>query len=475
MGLLDRFKKNELDEINRLKEQLRQKEEQYEIHIKKLNEELFNYKPIVDIEKEFKAKSYELSSLIKSKNFELNKVESDLVKLNAEYKDALEIYKNVRSKVDVFESRLDIIEFGLYEPIFDFERSDDYRVQQNSIIERMKELLLLDTATICSTRWLVGKSETKGTSLINKYKKLMLKAFNGDADVIIAKVKWNNVNQMNERLRSVYEGINKLGKTMEISISAEYYELKKQQLLLEYEFHMKKYEEKEKMRAIQEEIREEEKAKRDFEKAQREAEKEEVMYQKAIEKVRKEYELSNGPDSEKLKNQIQSLELELLKIQDKKERALSMAQQTKRGYVYIISNIGSFGENVFKIGMTRRLDPNDRVKELGDASVPFRFDVHAMIYSDEARTLEYELHKVFASKKVNMLNYRKEFFNVTLKEIEEKVEQLGFVAEFTSLPEAMEYRETQVVLEKLVNKEESKTLIELIQNEFPDSLIKGVD
>ena len=143
-----------------------------------------------------------------------------------------------------------------------------------------------------------------------------------------------------------------------------------------------------------------------------------------------------------------------------------MAQQTKRGHVYIISNIGSFGENVFKIGMTRRLEPLDRVRELGDASVPFRFDVHAMIYSDEARTLEYELHKAFADKAVNLFNNRREFFNVTLQEIKEKIVELGFEAEFITDAEAMEYRES------LLLKEQS-TLepIEMIEEEFPTSLM----
>jgi hypothetical protein len=147
-----------------------------------------------------------------------------------------------------------------------------------------------------------------------------------------------------------------------------------------------------------------------------------------------------------------------------------MAQQTKRGHVYVISNIGSFGEDVYKIGMTRRLEPVDRIKELGDASVPFQFDIHAMIYSDEAPTLENELHKAFGNRKVNMLNYRKEFFKVSLDEIENKVKEIGLAAEFSRLPEAMEYRETLAILEKMRNQSESKAVEADIKNEFPSSL-----
>jgi len=164
------------------------------------------------------------------------------------------------------------------------------------------------------------------------------------------------------------------------------------------------------------------------------------------------------------------LKQELKEAQEKKERALSMAQQTKRGHIYVISNIGSFGENVFKIGMTRRLDPLDRVRELGDASVPFSFDIHAMIFSEEAPTLEYELHKQFSDNKVNMLNPRKEFFRVTIDEIEQKIKQIGLEAEFSKLPEAMEYRETLAILEKLKNQSEVKTIEALIEEEFPSSL-----
>jgi hypothetical protein len=149
-----------------------------------------------------------------------------------------------------------------------------------------------------------------------------------------------------------------------------------------------------------------------------------------------------------------------------------MAQQTKRGHVYIISNIGSFGEHVYKIGMTRRLEPIDRVKELGDASVPFHFDIHAMIFSDEAPTLENELHKAFANKKVNMVNYRKEFFKVTLDEIEQKAKEIGLSAEFLRMPEANEYKETLAMLEKMNSKIESKTIEQIIAEEFPSKLTK---
>ena len=115
----------------------------------------------------------------------------------------------------------------------------------------------------------------------------------------------------------------------------------------------------------------------------------------------------------------------------------------KAGYVYIISNIGAFGENVYKIGMNRRLDPMERIDELGDASVPFKFDVHAMIFSEDAPALENQLHKAFESKKLNKINSRKEFFNVSLSEIKKVVRQnFDKTVEWTDIAEAEQYRQS---------------------------------
>jgi hypothetical protein len=412
-----------------------------------------------------------LEQLISSKNYEIKDIEDNFNILNSNYKIALEIYTNLRKKVSLFESKLDLIEFGIYEQVYSFEKSDDYRAEQNKIIDLQKSMISNDTAVICHTNWMVEGSEAKGRAVVKVYKKLMLRAFNGESDVLISKVKWNNVNQMKERMRKLFDVINKLGGGFKVNLNIQYFDLKWKELILEHEYQTKRQQEKEEMRAIQEELREEEKAKIEFEKAQREAEKEEENYQKVLDKARKEIELATGEKYNKLQSQIERLEIELREAQEKKERALSMAQQTKRGHVYIISNIGSFGENVYKIGMTRRLEPTDRVKELGDASVPFKFDIHAMIYSDEAPRLENELHKAFNNKKVNMLNNRKEFFNVTIDEIEQKTREIGLDAEFSRLPEAMEYKESLAILDKLNSQQaESKTIEQIIAEEFPSTL-----
>jgi hypothetical protein len=452
MGLFDFLKKKEFEEIAQLKSQLER------------------YKPITDVEAETKKQRKLLDKLILDKESEIKSLQDNLAKLNSDYQEALDTYTRLRKEISLFENKLDLIEFGVYEPIYEFEKSDEYRQEQNRIIELQKEMISSERAATCRINWQIDGSEAKGRASTKRYIKLTLRAFNGECESLIAKVKWNNVNQMKERIKKSFETINKIGESQTVTIQPGYLDLKLKELVLEYEYQLKRQKEKEELRAVQEALREEEKARHEFEKAQKEAEKEEANYQKALDKAKREIEQATGDKHDKLLAQIERLEQELKEAHDRKERALSMAQQTKRGHVYIISNIGSFGEQVYKIGMTRRLEPEDRIKELGDASVPFQFDIHAMIFSEDAPNLENELHKAFANRKVNMLNYRKEFFKVTLDEIEQKIKELGLETAFVRIPEAMEYRETLAILTKLNTTEPPKTIEQIVAEEFPASL-----
>ena len=206
---------------------------------------------------------------------------------------------------------------------------------------------------------------------------------------------------------------------------------------------------------------------REIEAAQKEAARDEERYQKALERARKELDKAHGEDIESLTNQMKELEDKLRAAQELKERAMSRAQITKSGYIYVISNIGSFGKDIYKIGMTRRLEPLDRVRELGDASVPFTFDVHAMIYSDNAPELETELHQLFDDKRVNLVNTRKEFFQTSLDNIEKAVLERNAEIEFTKLAEAREYRESEAIRGQAAISEKKK---KEIAEKFPDSL-----
>src|SRR6266566_615023 len=195
-----------------------------------------------------------------------------------------------------------------------------------------------------------------------------------------------------------------------------------------------------------EQIREEEKAQEELERAREEAERQEADYEKALAKAREEALKATGAQLQELTEQVKSFEAKLDEARKKKERAISRAQLTKSGFVYVISNIGSFGERVFKIGMTRRMEPMDRIHELGDASVPFPFDLHVMLYSDNAPELENALHKLVQDRTINLVNLRREFYrDVDLDEIETFVKQRGLSAQFIRMAEAREYRQSVAI------------------------------
>ncbi|MGH9426912.1 MAG: DUF4041 domain-containing protein, partial [Terriglobia bacterium] len=286
-------------------------------------------------------------------------------------------------------------------------------------------------------------SERQGARMVKLNEKLLLRAFNGECEAAVADVSWNNVTKMEERLRKSFEAINKLGEVLTVSVTQEFLGLKLDEVRLTYEYEEKRHQEREEQRRIKEQIREEERAKQEIEKAREEAEVEEARFQKALERAREEAARATGAQLQKLTEQIGSFESKLDEARKKKERAISRAELTKSGFVYVISNIGSFGDRVFKVGMTRRMEPMERVLELGDASVPFPFDVHAMLYSDNAPELENALHQLLQERQLNLVNPRKEFYrDVEIEEIESFVKTRGLSAQFIRQPEAREYRET---------------------------------
>lgn len=199
---------------------------------------------------------------------------------------------------------------------------------------------------------------------------------------------------------------------------------------------------------IKEAEKEERQAQKDFEAAIKRANKKQEDAQKMLERKQQQLAIQQSEDKiQKLKEEIEALKFALKEAEEERQRAMSMAQQTRSGYVYIISNVGSFGEGVYKIGMTRRLDPMERVLELSNASVPFPFDVHAFIYSEDAPALEAHLHKVFDKNKVNVVNFRKEYFRVSLQEIKEAISAKGYDADYIEEPLAMQYKESLIAKE----------------------------
>lgn len=369
----------------------------------------------------------------------------------------IEELRNIKQslQMDIIELDDKILfqDFGVYQPQYNFATLDEYKDRLDEIREKQKDMIKNQTAAICNTAWKVQGSEKAGKKMIAENIKQILRNFNIECDLCISKVKFSNYDNSKERILKAFELQNRLNETNDIHIADEYYRLKIKELDLAFEYQRKKQEEKEELRRKREEMREAEKVAREIEEKRKELEKEQEHYKNYLKKINEQIEVEQSEErkqyllakKEELDNNVKDVHLALedLDYREANHRA---------GYVYIISNIGAFGENIYKIGMTRRLEPEERIAELSGASVPFRFDIHAMIFSDDAPKLETALHNHFADKKVNLVNGRKEFFNVTLDEIKEVVRKNHDKSvDFVNIPDAEQYRES-LMIRKNINK-----------------------
>lgn len=354
------------------------------------------------------------------------------------YSEKREVFDRLTKEVAVFDERLAFAEMGLYEPHFEFSDSEEFKAEIERVRVFQKRLVENGDAVVCRAEWSVDGSRTKGKTMTKKNIKLTLRAFNGECDAAISNIRWNNAVAMQNRITKVREQLDKLNESNTILITDEYLKAKLRELRLTHEHREKLKQEKEERAEAARVAREEQKLLRDLENAQAEEER----YEGLLAKAKTEAARIQGLRLEAFNEQVRMLERNLAEAQAKALRAKAMAEKTSSGFVYIISNVGSFGEDVVKIGLTRRLDPLDRVRELGDASVPFVFDTHAIIYSDNAPVLERALHMEFEAVRINTQNSRKEFFRVSLHEVETAVKKLAPEASFIRDIEAQEYRET---------------------------------
>ena len=419
------------------------KGKQYKEELEKLQHDYDSLKELItpELQDAFRIKQ-ELDQLREKRNKVLLDI-SSLGKIIGQKRSEISgLDDTIKKKKDCIISLDDEIlvqEFGLYKPKYDFASSLDYKEELAKIRSRQKELIKNKQAVNGFTNWQVNGSLATGKKMVTDTQKLLLRAFNNECDDLISKVKYTNFDASLNRIYKSAEAISKLGAIMGISITKKYLDSKIKELRLAFEYQQKKQQEKEELKAARAEQREQAKIQRELEEQRKKIEKEQTHYQTALEKIN--LQLQANPDNPDLLNKRDSIENQLGAI----ERSLSdidyRQANMKAGYVYIISNIGSFGENIYKIGMTRRLDPQERVDELGDASVPFNFDVHAMIFSDNAPALEAALHKAFEDRKLNMVNRRREFFNVSLDEIKQVVkDNFDKTVEFIDVPDAEQYR-----------------------------------
>jgi len=373
---------------------------------------------------------------------EIKSLENKFKTSESEASSSAEKLNSLKSQLKIYQEDISLIEYGFYKKHYDFDISARFKDALEAVRDKQKSLISNERAVEGDKEWKINGSDSEGAKMIKRLEKLMLRAFNGDSDSIVSNVSWSNADKMEAKLETAYNAVNKLADSYRISINRDYFKLKLDELRLMFEYQMKLKAEKEEQRRIQEQIREEERAQKEIDRALKEADDEEERYSKALDRAKKEIGQATGAELDKLTEKLHLLELQLSEAQANKQRAISRAQLTKSGHVYIISNIGSFGENKFKIGMTRRLEPMDRIKELGDASVPFEFDVHAIIYTEDAPSFESKLHEHFDHRRINKVNERKEFFEVTIEEIETVVKRYNATIEIIKESEAKDYRQT---------------------------------
>jgi len=340
------------------------------------------------------------------------------------------------------KQNLDLAELGFQRRQFTYEDPASYQNAIEEIEDELAARLKNEGAAKCNVNWSVQGSAKKGEAMIGKLMKLAIRTFNADADAAIAKVRWNNLETMADRIRKSELTIEKTLDKWGIVIIDAYRDLKIKEMRLTFERAELDQRIKEEQRALREQQREEERARKEAEAAQSEAEREERRIATALEKAKQELSEAHTTDISKYVERIRDLENKMADATEKRERAISMAQLTKMGNVYIISNIGSFGEQVLKIGMTRRMNPMDRIWELSDASVPFDFDVHGIIKTDDAPALEAALHQRFVNRRVNLVNLRKEYFRISIKDVQEVVSALGLDVKLTLAAEAREHYES---------------------------------
>jgi hypothetical protein len=391
--------------------------------ISTLSRRLQRYSKITDIEAAVVQARQEMASA-QAKRVE---IETQLQPLEARRTQLIHTVNALRDTVD-------LAEVGHYDLVEDLESSETYRVEIEQLKDRQKQMLKAGQATVANKTWKIDGSAKEGQKLIDHAAKMALRAFNNECEVIIARVTWKNHETAQERILKSAIAIDKLNESSAVTLAEPYIGAKLKELEAAYRERLAHQRERERLKEEREAAREEEKAQRELQAAIKRAEKDEDAAAAAINRARAEAAQAAGSARAVLEQRIQMLEEKLRQAHQAKERAQSMAEQTRVGHVYVISNYGAFGKDVFKIGMTRRVDPLDRVRELGDASVPFPFDVHVLTFTDDAPKLEREIHVALAPYRVNRINDRKEFFRVPQSQLKETLRRKLPNAHFVDSP-----------------------------------------
>jgi len=403
---------------------------------KKYKEELEALKSSLSAEQQ---SSLTLTERIQQKTAAVNNLDASIAQKNDELAEAGREVETRKKELVTLDEELLVQEFGLYEPRYGFACSTMYKDRLKSVRAEQKAQIKFINQDAKNTNWTVNGSNAQGRKMVGQITRLLVRAFNGECDDIVSKVKHSNIERSIERIKKSADAISKLGATMGISIPQSYVQLKEQEAYLAFEYAQAKQQEKEALREARALEREERAVQKEIEARKKALEKEQKKYQASLKDINKK--LENEPDNTDLLEKKKELESELGSINKGIEEVDYREANKRAGFVYVISNIGAFGENVFKIGMTRRLEPEDRIKELSGASVPFNFDVHALVFTDDAPGLEAALHREFESGRINRVNERREFFSTTIDDIERVItENYDKTVDFTRTPDAEQYR-----------------------------------
>ena len=379
------------------------------------------------IEKEKSKIEHDIEERISKKSTELNQLYSEISKVKKELKNKKEEIENLEPLVTV----VNIDTKGI-----DLATSQELK----NILSKYK----LEEAELVKNNTAVDVLIYDDKKFITTQIRQILRSFNAECDLAISNVTLKNIDTMRNKILRSYEALNKIYKSDSVQITKTFLENKLQQLITAHSYQEKLEDEREQKKLIQEQLKEEEKVRREIEREKAKIEKDETQFKNEISKLMKYLQKTDNEVEKNLYiDKIKECEEKLSELETVKSDVLNREKNTRAGFVYIISNIGSFGENIFKIGMTRRLEPMDRIKELSSASVPFEFDVHALIFSDDAPTLESILHNTFRDYEVNKVNHRKEFFSIPLEKIEKVVtEHHNATVQWTYDAAAEEYRES---------------------------------
>ncbi len=372
-------------------------------------------------------------------NRQLKRDKNELTKIKEEISRQKEESEKIQANLINLRLKADVEDQGLYDFENPAEDSIDIRWKLDDIKARQKEMLKDKTATRAITAFTFNGSASSGTKFIRDLSQMAISLYNAEAENAVKSVKAGNLDISITRLTRCADRIEKFGKMINLQISREYQKLRIKELTLTALYMQQVQVEKEAEKERRAELREEQKAQKEFEAEMARLRKEQEHYQNALNRMK---EIGDTVKAAELESKLNDINRS---IDDVDYRAANI----RAGYVYVISDIGAFGERMVKIGMTRRLEPMDRIRELSDASVPFKFDVHALFFSKDAVTLETMLHHEFEAKRVNKVNTRKEFFYCTPQEVLDKLKEKDVaIMEYKIEPEAEEYRISQSITTK---------------------------